>query len=182
MIPLFVPPLSFCIEKIYVILDSPKNRAIKYILPIIILCTVFGSQLLTTGKHIYSNLTSSRKDEYVALGKLIDENTNKNDRITVIGNRCVVYLFVNRESASKYIYQYPIGEISEKIAISYQNDIDNVKPAIVVIPIDGWHKGMMTASSPISRVFSNIIDMLNREYFLLYEDDSVRIFKRQGAG
>ncbi|MDR1103905.1 MAG: hypothetical protein LBK92_00900 [Endomicrobium sp.] len=76
---------------------------------------------------------SNTRDKLSNIGKIIKSNTKENDTMTVIGLNCVFYLFSERQSASKYIYQSVIGEVNPKIAAQYQNDICNSKPAIIIV-------------------------------------------------
>jgi hypothetical protein len=180
MIPLFVPPLSFCIEKLYVFLKPLKSSIKKNTLPLIIICLILAPQLFHALIYVRNNLVSPGRKQLVTLGKIIEENTTENDAITVFGNSCIVYLLTNRDFASKYIYQSPIGDVDPEIAISYQNDICNGKPKIIVIPKNSsTHYRYLHPqfTSPLKQAYIAINDMLDREYEMIYEDVSFEVFK-----
>ena len=116
---------------------------------------------------------SHQKEKFSAIGKIIDNNTNENDTMTVFGNTCSLYLFSNRVSVSKYIYQYPISSFVPEIAVRYQNDIHDKKPSIIIIPDDTKYEGSL------NHAFFSIIDMLNSDgYATLYADDKYHVFKK----
>ena len=64
---------------------------------------------------------------------LVTRHTKPDDKITVYGNRDVVYLASSRMSVSKYSYQSPIAQKDPRIESEYFADLDNQPPAAVVI-------------------------------------------------
>ena len=68
---------------------------------------------------------------YEQIAIYIKENTEENDKISIFGNKNLLYVLSERFSVSKYSYQIPLIEYDEKIYESYINDIITKKPKIV---------------------------------------------------
>lgn len=64
--------------------------------------------------------------------RLIGENTNDNDKISVYGNWDLVYVISNRMHATHYSYQFPIGTIVPEIKTRYFAELELEPPKIIV--------------------------------------------------
>ena len=62
----------------------------------------------------------------------IQANTNENDKISVCGNRDIIYLLSDRFSASVYSYQSPVANIDKHIRKKYISDIKKLNAKILV--------------------------------------------------
>jgi hypothetical protein len=174
LIPLFVPAMAFCFDRLFQLFSSKKYSFIKYGTPILIACILFNKLIFTTLLSIGENTRSDSRNDFIQLGKFIDDNTNENDSITVLGNSCTVYLFTNRPSVSKYIYQTPIASINSKIADDYSSDVLHRKPALIIAP--SYNDGQFY---PARDIFSPILEMIDEEYQECFKSDRYIIFKRQ---
>lgn len=74
--------------------------------------------------------------------KIVEENTNEKDTISVFGNNCIFYLKTKRLPASKFSYQFPIAEINDEFFDIYFNDLTINKPKFIVISQYGINDGM----------------------------------------
>lgn len=63
----------------------------------------------------------------------INTNSASDDKITVYGNMDSIYVLSQKKPASKYSYQYPIGNISKEIFDRYFQDLNDNKPKFVII-------------------------------------------------
>ena len=63
----------------------------------------------------------------------IKEHTTEEEKISVYGNRDVIYNLSGRLSVSKYSYQTPIGIINPEIMEEYYDDLKKQKPKLVII-------------------------------------------------
>ncbi|MDR2474286.1 MAG: hypothetical protein LBD45_00360 [Bacteroidales bacterium] len=135
LIPLFVPAIAFCTEKLLALFSLSKHKIYKLGVPVFVLCVFFNYQILLAMHICYENIKSDAETYFTSLGKFIDENSVSGDTVSVIGNQCSVYLFTKRESASKYIYQMPLAIISEKIKDEYIADIQKAKPYLIIFPL-----------------------------------------------
>ena len=70
----------------------------------------------------------------------ISKYTDQSDKISVYGNWDYVYLRCNRLPASRYSYQFPIGEIKPIIMDEYFNEIEITKPKVFVVQTERWNE------------------------------------------
>lgn len=68
-----------------------------------------------------------------AIAVFLQENTTEEDLISVYGNRNLIYNLSGRQSASKYSYQKPIGEVEPEIMDEYYEDLEENKPKFIVL-------------------------------------------------
>jgi hypothetical protein len=108
--------------------------------------------------------------------KVIDANTNHPDKITVVGNSCEIYLYSKRESASKYIYQFPILNISTAIVKEYESDILKTKPKLIIFP-PIFRSGIADDALVLNLLtkFPQIDRLLKNEYKIIYHDNHAAI-------
>lgn len=64
---------------------------------------------------------------------VIQENSTEDEKISVVGNRSIIYLLSKRLSVSKYAHQYPIAMISDEIWNEYLSDLEETPPALIVM-------------------------------------------------
>lgn len=75
----------------------------------------------------------NRSGRLVEAAEIIEQNSEPDDEITVWGNCNALYLLSERKSASKYSYQYPIGNVDESILNEYFEEITEKQPKLVVL-------------------------------------------------
>ena len=130
---------EFSITKVVSLRDKTAHR----ILFILYLC-LCGTMMMPFCKFLvnympemcYANTDVLSNEKKIAT--IIQAMTDKEDRITVIGNGNIYYLLSNRKSASKYSYQYPIAGIDSKIWEEYLGNIQNERPKMI-IALPYWH-------------------------------------------
>jgi hypothetical protein len=112
------------------------------------------------------------KQYYVDMGKFINENTVPGDTISVLGNNCTVYLYTERDSASKYIYQLQPATVSPEIAAEYIADIKKRKPAML---IHSWY-------APLPKfyafVYTPVLELIRSDYYECFDSGRHIIYKR----
>lgn len=69
-------------------------------------------------------------EEYIQY--YIDANTDKEEKILVIGNYSSIYLLSDRQSVSKYFYQAPVADVDMNITTALLRDIDTYSPVIII--------------------------------------------------
>jgi hypothetical protein len=172
-IPLFVPAMTFCFEQLFKLFSSAKYSCIKYGVPILIACVLFNKLIFTTILYLGGNIYNESRNTFIQMGKFIDDNTNDNESITVLGNNCAVYLFTERPSVSKYIYQTPIMYVDPKVKNDYIFDVTHRKPVLIIVPSNDFEKFFSTQD-----IFSPILEMIDKEYFECFKSERYVIFKR----
>ncbi len=67
------------------------------------------------------------------LRDVISTNTNHEDKITVYGNNDLLYVVSDRVHATRYSYQYPIGDVNEEILDEYFEDLAKEPPKLIAV-------------------------------------------------
>ena len=129
---MFYPIAQFIFDLNNLIYKISKNKLLYYMLLLIVLGNL-AHYSETRIKTIQSNILIEKK--YKEISSLIKEKTDKDDLITVYGNMDYYYLLSDRMSASRYSYQFPIGEIDKEIMDNYFQELVENKPKIIV-----WEK------------------------------------------
>jgi hypothetical protein len=171
-IPLFVPAMTFCFDWLFRLFSQKKYSCIKYGAPILIACILFNKLIFAFVVSLGA-VYNDRKNDFIQMGQFINQHTNENDSITVLGNNCAVYLFTDRPSVSKYIYQVPIAYIDPKIADEYISDVTHRKPAMIIIP--SYPDGQFSFTKD---AFIPILEMIDEEYYECFKSERYVIFKR----
>lgn len=63
----------------------------------------------------------------------IQKNTRQADAVSVYGNWDIIYVLSRRMSASRYSYQFPVGEIHPPILDEYFNELTVSPPKLVIV-------------------------------------------------
>ena len=171
LVPLFVPVLSFCIDKLIVFFSTSRYGIIKYGIPLMILLIFVSHEIFMAGYNIIGSLTSKTREEYRQIGTIIDANTREDDVISVLGNRCIVYLYTKRNSASKYIYQSAIATRSIEMVNEYLYDILTQKPKILVVPL-------VYTLDESSGIYTPILSMIDNEYTEIFKSSDLVFYSR----
>jgi hypothetical protein len=174
LVPLFVPVLTFCLVWFFKWFPSAKHSCVKYGVPILIVCIFFNKLIFTSVLLIQRNIRGNERNYYLQLGQFIDTQTTSNELITVLNNNCEVYLFANRNSVSKYIYQTSIAGIDSRIADEYISDVFHGKPTLIIMPLFDDNQ-----FSSHQKIFSPILKMIDEEYDECFKDNMYVIFKRR---
>ena len=103
---------------------------IVYIIFIILIGNTWINEMIESLNN-YTNNPAYYEDKTVA--NEIKKITSKNDYITVYGNKTIYYLLSNRKSASKYYYQFPIGNMDKKILNEYYDDLTKNNPKLIIV-------------------------------------------------
>lgn len=137
MIPLLLLPICFFYKMIYA--TEKKNILMPSSFFIYLCITVWIIiPLLTSSwekaleKNIY--LTTTEEDEWLRdVQAVVNMYCDQDDMISVFGNKDVIYLMCDKESASKYSYQFPIASVDKNIYYEYLDDLEKKPPKIIVI-------------------------------------------------
>ena len=139
IVPAVAYPLSLMVSDIETIADHKTAKQI------ILLLTVFLMSVLVIpawfnliidipetieDKNDGKDHSEHSLNELVAL---VLENTDENDAISVYGNWDLVYVKSQRKHATKYSYQFPIGEVMPDIMDEYWAQLKEELPPIIVV-------------------------------------------------
>ncbi len=121
LIPTLLVPILIVLQSI----ENKKDILLSILYFSIFIFIIFLSSIKNI-IYIYKIYTNSDTDtihmnKYIA--EIIEDNSDENDNIMVVGNNCSIYLESNRKSSSKYIYQYPIMQIDYEIKKQVKRDL-----------------------------------------------------------
>lgn len=105
--------------------------------------------------------------EMQEIANVIKENTDSDDKITVCGNRNIIYLLAERDSSSRYSYQYPIADVNPMIKKEYLDDIQHLTATIIIVENDSvWYERI---DSVLDRHY-RLIDTVGKTKIYLLEN------------
>ena len=172
LVPFLIPVFTVCTKFIFEYFSTVKYKKIVLSLFISIL---FAKMLLAYffgDFGVYAIIKDTSRREAISVGKIIDQNTNKDDTIIFMGKPYYIYLFTERKAASRYIYQGSGINYDPNARKEFLEDMQNNKPAIIGIRnIEGNYDHLPDWYLPV-------YDMIENEYHILYDSDRYFLFKR----
>lgn len=104
----------------------------------ILLCIVFIIPVwaLSFGRTIkrYIEKGNQVPQEWLStVDEIIQQNTTHSDSISVYGNSDLFYIYSNRPHATKYSYQFPIGNINSDILEEYFEQLQDEQPKVIIV-------------------------------------------------
>ena len=168
--PFLVPAFTFLIREIYKYFRDIKKNKVCFA---IFLCILFSSQLVNGLYDIYGSFTNSqsRKDDIIT-GRTIDEQTTEGDKIIFLGFPCRIYLFTQRDTASRYIYQISGASYEPNAQDEFLMDLYKNKPAIIAVEnMDGHYEYLPEWYAPV-------YGMIESGYQMITDKNGYFLFKR----
>lgn len=120
-------------------IDHPKTGIIngpvgKYSQLIIAICVILAFSLLNIKSYL--NLVGGyRKHRYTNVLTYIDKSTADNDQVLLWGAETTINFFSDRQSPSRFVYQYPLytpGYTSKAMIEEFLSDVVQNKPALII--------------------------------------------------
>ena len=137
LVPAFSYPLALIFNEISNIEKESASKILGCIVGIWMVVTfAFGewSGLVISVQSKYHEINiDSRNNNVIQICQYIENNTSKEDCISVYGNMNIIYVLSNRRHATKYSYQFPIGQIDTNIMDEYYKELQNELPPVVVV-------------------------------------------------
>lgn len=137
IVPMVSYPLSMIFSDIEDIEINSISKAIGILVSIYALSTMILPDWIETVKGL-PNTFENRKDCNISdtamtVAKIIEENTEDTEKISVYGNWNFIYILTNRSHATRYSYQFPISEVKPEIMEEYIEQMEEEQPPIVVV-------------------------------------------------
>ena len=133
-IPVIIFPLACLFD--FIKTNDNKNNIIGSLVGLYLIVNFICPYWIDVVRYLpskYSHRNDYKiSDEMYEMSSIIKEKTNENDKISVFGNRNILYLLSNRMPATKYSYQYPIIYMSEEISKNYYESLKKETPKIIV--------------------------------------------------
>lgn len=173
LVPAVIYPISLVFSDIEKIEETNMQKVLFLLVSLYSLSMIIIPNWVTTIEGIVLKY-ETKNDNHLGdstnnIVNLIVDRTEENDEISVYGNWDIIYVLSNRVHATRYSYQFPIGQVMPEIMEEYMKDLENELPKVIVI-------------EP-GRLDENIQQFLYKNnYQLLYssntEDSSALLFYR----
>ena len=115
-----------------------KRTEHKYVITTVAVAAI--ALLIPWMKFIMAELPEKHLNRYnnaeSVAAAMIWNNTDQGDKIIVCGNRDRIYLEAEREAASKYSYQLPVGDRDPEILKDFAEDLEKNEPEVLVLDTD----------------------------------------------
>lgn len=133
LVPAVAYPVCLMFKNIENVEILQVGKLIKFIVVTYLLTTIVFPKwmpLLEESIDIYNNRDNSEESEIV---RIVDELTLDDEAISVYGIWNEVYLKSNRPHATRYSYQFPIGEVMPQIMDEYMIQLQKEQPRVIVV-------------------------------------------------
>lgn len=135
MIPTMVFPLTGFMEDMGKVAKNTKVVSIGLSMVLLIASLALGWKTGVIDCYLaYVNRNESGVSDRVRkLSEIVKENTTPDEKISVYGNYDIVYVVSDREHATKYSYQTPIGSVYEPIREEYFSQLKKEQPKLIIV-------------------------------------------------
>lgn len=137
LVPAVVYPISLIftdLEKLR--LDSKKAVVLTisvYLISAILILPKWGITIAGIPKKFETRNENHINDTTNCIVRIIEDHTEKEDKIAVYGNWDIIYVLSNRIHATKYSYQFPIGQVMPEIMDEYISELQKEQPKAIVV-------------------------------------------------
>ncbi len=134
LIPCFVIPIAKFIE---ILNNQFKGSFLRKLSFNCILIGLLSFPSIVIGDEKIADTNTATLDvKTQKIVTYIQEHTEQDEQISVIGNKVSFYLLSDRPSASKYIYQTR-ADVSNEILEGYLNDLEQNRPQLLIYIVPG---------------------------------------------
>ena len=142
-------------------------------------------------KNTDEQLSTHHKDRDLRVADTVKRNSGDEDTILVWGTRPQIHLLTERDSPTRFFYQYPLikpNYAKESDLGEFISDVTNGRPAIIIDarnsrlpPLDeasrrDWHPKKRFLHDPTA--FQQLFDFVETEYDLIEEIGGYRVYAR----
>ncbi len=137
LIPGLVYPFSLLFHNVEMIVDDKARCVVSNLLAIFLLWMVVISDWMGVVQNIPAIYKDRNSDHLSAtmteVVDIIQELTDENDSISVYGNWNAVYIISGRRHATRFSFQFPVGNIDPAIMDEYWTQLQEELPTVIVI-------------------------------------------------
>jgi len=167
--PFLVPAFTFFFKEIFSYFSDIKKNKLCFA---VFLCILFSVPFLGGLSHISISLTNQSRKDVMLTGKTIDEQTARGDKIIFLGFPCHIYLFTQRDTASRYIYQTEGVDYEPDAQNEFLMDLYTNQPTIIVLKNwNGYYHYLPEWYAPV-------YNMIENEYQMISDKNDYFLFKR----
>jgi len=169
LIPFFVPALTYLADIVHNKLTEKKYR---YAVIAFFFCCMFAESFVRYFYYLTNRLYDNSWANLVRAGKMIDEYTDPDDKIISLGINGYIYLFTQRDTASRYFYQGSGLDEIHGAREEFISDILIARPAIIATVTEGGRDEI------IQEWHAPIMEMVKKEYSLLSDENGYILYLR----
>ena len=176
LFPLFIPALGAISQYLFDKIKSNTKPFIAGIALALVFCIVFFNPMIS-GIQRVRRFINNPEESRISIVEEIKQRTTPDDKISVLGNYCVFYLYSDRDSASRYLYS-SIMYLDEDIAREFVNDLVREKPKLILCPND--IKKYIEDSGDkdfLEEAYSEIRVLLENSYSFVHEEQGMSIYQ-----
>jgi hypothetical protein len=170
--PFLVPAFVFCVNLCFAYFKNSKG---KNIIVMCFLCIIFSKEIISWVNDIFK--IASHKDkmrnELITAGKTIDRFTRDGDTVISLGFPCRLYIFTERQSASRYIYQTSGAAFAPGMQEEFLSDLQRNSPALIAI------QNQDDRYDYLPDWFAPVYEMIAEGYRLLSDENGFYLFVRE---
>ena len=137
LIPAMAYPISLIFADVERIKDDNIKKALFLIVSLYALSVVIAPDWIETAEGIAGKYEARNEIHRTAVTNdivnRVSEFTNEDDRISVYGSWDIIYILSNRAHATRYSYQFPIGQVVPEIMNDYMYSLQEELPKAIVI-------------------------------------------------
>ncbi len=169
---IFIPTIIFplaCLFDYISLNDNKKNIITSLVALYFIVNTIcqYWKEVVRYLQSKYSNRNENKiASEIYEMSDIIQEKTNEDDKISVYGNRDILYLISGRLPATKYSYQAPIVYKSKKVLDDYFKQLKEESPKIIVDYMDDEYINEFIKENNYKLIHETVY---NKETYRIYE-------------
>lgn len=145
-----------------------KMVACSISLAVTFIMLFFNTELEVTKNVVKAAIRYNPLTDVQSIVAIVKENTSNDDTISVCGNRDIIYLLANRESTSKYSYQFPIAKVNPQIKQKYFDDIRGKKAKMIIVDEGSF-------------LYSDISLLLEEDYHFISSVGATNLYLRMNS-
>lgn len=164
---ILIPIITYAFARLFADAKEFRNGIPLLAAGGVMMLILFSSSFLNIGLGLIKPILKIESGSFSELNKIaeiIKANSDEDDKISVCGNKNILYLKSDRFSSSIYSYQYPIAEISGEIKKNYIEDLKKLDARIFVIDEN-------------NEIYGDVEDIIKQHYELVDKVNTTEIYK-----
>lgn len=135
LFPAVAMPLAYTLGQVDCKISQPSEKWIISVVCAVLLAHYAGPVMsIVINEYADCFATSNVVNEQeIAIVDVIHNYSGDDDSISVYGNYDRLYVISNRKHATRFSYQFPIGEVDSAIFDEYFEELENELPKVVVV-------------------------------------------------
>ena len=136
LVPVVVYPISKLLSEVENDYFNSQHKYVAILITIALATTFVAPNWLNTLEDAVSMpYVDASNEDHLAneVVSIIESNTAEDEKISVYGNWNKIYVLSHRIHATRYSYQYPIGQVDPTIMDEYFDELQEEMPNIIVI-------------------------------------------------